>query len=150
MATRLPPDRRDLFLTVVDALAAGSVMLRGRMIANGYAANIADVLFDTAASGAAHRLPSMVTELLGNLYHLHPDDVPRTYQDAARSILLNHGAVEARRAEEEELSEITKWEAAVEDRRLRAAERTEAERLKAKAARAQRKQAKQQALRVAA
>ncbi len=146
---RLPPDRRDLFLTVVDLLAAGTTTIRGRVTANGYAVNIADVLFDTAASGAAHRLPSMVSELLGNLYHLHPDDVPRTYQDAARSILLNHGAVEARRAEEAELAAVTKWEAAVEDRRLRAAERSEAERLKAKAFRATKKAAKQ-ALRAAA
>ena len=72
-----------------------------------------------AARGAGHRLPAMVTELLVNLYRLHPDDAPVSYDAAARVILLEHGAVEIRRAEQAEDATIAADGAAAKNRKLR-------------------------------
>ena len=93
----------------------------------GYAVTASDVLFDTAARGSQHKLPSMISELLSNLYLLHVHDVPRDYASASKSILLNHPALEMRRDFEREEAEIAAAEAATEQRKLTAKARAEAE-----------------------
>ena len=139
---RLRPAERDLFLSVLDALAAGTATLRGRVIAGGLAADVADIMFDVAARGAGHRLPAMVTELLVNMYRLHPDDAPVSYDAAARVILLEHPALQRRRDEEVEEAAIAAAEAAAENRKLRARGKAEAEQQARRAERAQRKAAR--------
>jgi hypothetical protein len=67
----------------VDLLAAGTITLRGRVTARGYAANVSDVLFDTAASGAPHCLPSMLSEPLGNGQHAEEQHLLHRVADPA-------------------------------------------------------------------
>ena len=138
---RLPPDSRDLLLTLFDRLTDGSVKLRDRLILSGRIVIVTDELFAGAAS--EDRLPAMAADALQALYRM--PEPPRTYGDACRAVLLGHTAVETRRAEEEELARLTKWEAEVETRRSRAAERGEAEVSAAKAERKAAQQAKRAA-----
>lgn len=135
---RLKPEQRDLFLNVLDMLAAGTALLRGRVVAGGFAASVTDVLFGATAS--EDRLPAMAGELIRNLYRV--EDAPRTYGAAARTILLEHVAVEIRRAEQAEEAAQAATEAAAENRKLRARAKDEAEAVKRRAERAQRKAAK--------
>jgi hypothetical protein len=123
----LKPRERDLFLNVVDLLASNVTTLRSRVITGGFAVTVSEALFETAAKGAGNRLPAMISELLANLYHLHADDVPRTYASASKAILLNHPALELRRDFEREEAEIAAAEAATEQRKLTAKARAEAE-----------------------
>lgn len=81
------PAERDLFLSVVDLLAASTTMLRARVITSGFAVTVSDVLFETAAKGEGNRLPAMISEMLANLYHLSADDVPRTYVRRGRTVI---------------------------------------------------------------
>jgi regulator of protease activity HflC (stomatin/prohibitin superfamily) len=128
---RLPPDSRDLLLTLFDRLTDGSVKLRDRLILSGRIVVVTDELF--GGVGSDDRLPAMAAEVLQALYRM--PEPPRTYGDACRAVLLNHTAVETRRDEEAELAALTRWEGEVETRRIRAAERSEAEQAAAKAER---------------
>jgi hypothetical protein len=126
--TRLPPDTRDLLLTLFDRLTDGSVKLRDRLILSGRIVIVTDALF--GGVGSDDRLPAMAAEVLQALYRM--PEPPRTYGDACRTVLLNHTAVETRRAEEAEVEALARWEGEVEARRIRAVERSEAEVAKAK------------------
>lgn len=136
---RLKPAERDRLLALFDLLAAGSVLLRGRLILRGRVVAVADELF--AGVGSTDRLPAMAGEMLSALYMA--TEPPRSYGDACRMILLEHGAVEARRAEQAEEAALARREAEAEERRLRAAAKSEAEAIKKRAERAHRKAARQ-------
>lgn len=142
---RLRPDQRDRLLALIDMLAAGSVLLRGRLILQGRVVVVADELF--AAVGSTDKLPGTVVDMLQSLY-MTPEP-PRTYGAACRLILLEHSAVEVRRAEQAEEAAIARREAEAEERRLRSVAKSEAEAMQRRAERAQRKAARH-ALRVAA
>ena len=129
--TRLPPDQRDLLLTLFDRLTDGSVKLRDRLILSGRIVIVTDALF--AGAGSDDRLPAMAADALQALYRM--PEPPRTYGAACRAVLLYHTAVETRRDEEAEVAALARWEGEVETRRIRAAERSEAEVAKAKAER---------------
>jgi hypothetical protein len=128
---RLPPDQRDLLLTLFDRLMDGSVKLRDRLILSGRIVVVTDELFTGA--GSEDRLPAMAADALQALYRT--PEPPRTYGDACRAVLLNHTAVETRRAEDTELQAMARHEAAVEERRIRSVERKAAEDERAKAER---------------
>lgn len=127
----LKPVVRDLFLTVVDLLISGDTTLRARVIAGGQAVFIQEVLF--AASASVDCLPAMTSEALRALYAVA--DAPVSYGAAARLILTSHREVELRRVEQVEEAALARWEADVEARCIRAAEKRDAEAAKAKAER---------------
>lgn len=120
----LKPRERDLFLSIVDLLASNATTLRARVVVGGFAVTVSDVLFETAARGAGHKLPSMVGDMIVALYTL--DDAPRTYEAAAKVILLGHPALELRRAEQAEEAAMAAAEAEMEQRRISAERKRQA------------------------
>jgi hypothetical protein len=109
-ARNLSPAVRDRFLFVIDALASNTATLKSRVQAYGVIVVISDLLFEASAS--EDRLPAMAGEMLRNLYRL--TDAPVSYGAAARTVLLEHHALQARRDEEEEVRKFAEAEARAE------------------------------------
>jgi hypothetical protein len=140
---RLPPDRRDRAIAVIEALCAGHARLDGTLVAGGLVIRPVELLAAVAASGSQDRFPAMTVEAISKAVG-QPLSV-RTYSEVALAMLVHWPRIQIIRDEDDALDKLQREEASAD-----AAARRRADQIAVtKAEREARKQAKQ-ALRAAA